>query len=228
MKKMVLLTLALALAPLRAAPVKSADFYVSPYYAAEGGQVRTLRGVDEPLLSLLASGKAQDLAAARAHIEKNAAAIPPLTLMVLAARLYDAGQRDEAVFWFYVAKDRYSVFVRVIDTSQGARHEEETAMTAFRELLGPYINSYAFCDLKNQQRQRARALEWVRAHPQAALNDPSLPALGPDRAALTRAALQKIQASADGEARWLNNGAEMKKLQEQRRAQGVDEQFCWK
>jgi hypothetical protein len=29
-----------------------------------------------------------------------------MTMMVLAIRLYDAGLRDDAVFWFYVAKDR--------------------------------------------------------------------------------------------------------------------------
>ena len=30
-----------------------------------------------------------------------------MTMMVLAIRLYDVGLRDDAVFWFYAAKDRY-------------------------------------------------------------------------------------------------------------------------
>lgn len=227
MKKICLLALALSL-PLEAAPVKSADFYVTPYYSAEGGRVKALGGIDEPLLGLLASGRTADMAAAQKYVEENSATVPTVALMMLAARLYDVGQRDEAVFWFYVAKDRYSLFMRVIDTGGGALREEELALVSFRELLGPYLNSYAFCDPARQQRLRARALQWVRQHPQAALQDPQLKARGPNRAALAAAALKEIQASADRESQFVKNPEEMKKFQERRRANRVDEQFCWK
>ena len=41
--------------------------------------------------------------------------VTPMTMMVLAIRFYDVGLRDDAVFWFYVAKDRYIVMSEVLD-----------------------------------------------------------------------------------------------------------------
>ena len=38
-----------------------------------------------------------------------------MTMMVLSIRLYDVGLRDDAVFWFYVAKDRYIVLSEVLN-----------------------------------------------------------------------------------------------------------------
>lgn len=38
-----------------------------------------------------------------------------MAMMVLAIRLYDVGLRDEAVFWFYAAKERYIVMSEVLN-----------------------------------------------------------------------------------------------------------------
>ena len=40
-----------------------------------------------------------------------------MTMMVLAIRLYDVGLRDDAVFWFYVARARYITLEDVLDVS---------------------------------------------------------------------------------------------------------------
>ena len=37
--------------------------------------------------------------------------------MVLAIRFYDVGLRDDAVFWFYAAKDRYLTLDEVVDVA---------------------------------------------------------------------------------------------------------------
>ena len=50
-----------------------------------------------------------------------------MTMMVLAIRLYDVGLRDDAVFWFYVAKDRTIVLSDVLNvkTPQLAQADDE-------------------------------------------------------------------------------------------------------
>ncbi len=89
------------LAALADEPVKHIGIYVQPYYelAKEpGGHPRV--AVVESFNSLLASDKRSDIVAARDKIEAKPDLVTPMTMMVLAIRLYDVGMRDDAVFWF--------------------------------------------------------------------------------------------------------------------------------
>ena len=88
-----------------------------------------------------------------------------MTLMVLAIRLYDVGLRDDAVFWFYAAKNRYFTLAGVADVRTPQLAQVEDAVRNFAVLAGPVINGYAFCDVANQQKQQAKALQWVTDHP---------------------------------------------------------------
>jgi hypothetical protein len=40
--------------------------------------------------------------------------VTPMTMMVLAIRLYDVGLRDDAVFWFYASKDRFQTLTEFV------------------------------------------------------------------------------------------------------------------
>jgi hypothetical protein len=73
-------------------------------------------------------------------------------LYVAAIRLYDLGYRKEAVYWFYSAQCRGRQFGVLLDqTKMGSigspGFELLHAQNAFYQLVGPYINGYAFGDI---------------------------------------------------------------------------------
>ena len=99
-----------------AEPVRRIAIYVQPYYEAArtpGGASRV--AVGQTYDGLLASNNKEDILAAKARIETDPGVVTPMTMMVLAIRLYDVGLRDDALFWFYVAKARYTTLEDVID-----------------------------------------------------------------------------------------------------------------
>ncbi|HYL26734.1 MAG TPA: hypothetical protein VEW74_02805 [Candidatus Nitrosotalea sp.] len=72
-----------------------------------------------------------------------------IELYVAAIRLYDAGYRNEATYWFYTAQYRGRQFGLLADQKRlggiGSRgFELYQAQNAFFELAGPNINGYAF------------------------------------------------------------------------------------
>ena len=141
-----------------AEPIRQIAVYVTPYYNNDGkGGVQV--AVDRALDRLLASNAAADVLKVRDMVAAKPAEVAPNTLMVLASRLYDVGQRDEAVFWFYVARYRFLTLVSVLD--DGRLAEANTATRAFVELVGPAINGYAVCNLDKQAEAERRALAWV-------------------------------------------------------------------
>ena len=71
---------------------------------------------------------------------------------VAAIRLYDLGFRKESIYWFYSAQYCGRLFASLIDRdkmgSMGAPgFELFQAQNAFQQLVGPYINGYAFGDI---------------------------------------------------------------------------------
>ena len=124
---------------------------MTPYYEAAhepGGTPRV--AVAKAYDALLASSRREDVVRARDGIVKDNALLTPMTLMVLAIRLYDVGLRDDAVFWFYAAKNRYFTLEGVADVRAPQLAQVEDAVRNFAALAGPVINGYAFCDVANQ------------------------------------------------------------------------------
>ena len=177
--------------------------------------------------ALLARGDAQSLARVVARVQEAPALVTPMTLMVLAIRLYDAGQRDDAVFWFYAAKDRFLTAAQVLDFADARLAQVQDAVRNFAALAGPYFNSYAFCDLQKQQAIRARAVDWVAAHPYEVVFRDDLPALPGNRRANLKAAVDQMRSEAASEAGKLQDGDFVANFQRQREQNGVDAQFCW-
>ena len=209
--------------------VKRVAIYVLPYYesARDAGGAPTI-AVAKAYDRMLASPRADDVARARDAIAKNHARLTPMTLMVLAIRLYDVGLRDDAVFWFYAAKNRYFTLAGVADVRAPQLAQVEDAVRNFAVLAGPVINGYAFCDIANQQRQQAKALQWVADHPYQALFMKQVPALPGDRKANLAKALAELKANIAKESEYLANPANVAQLKEQRANNGADQKFCWK
>jgi hypothetical protein len=122
------------------------DVYVTPYYNSKGPEVSIGR-----FSSGLASTKEANFLTTIAEMKKDWDRLTFPELYVGAIRLYDLGYRKEAVYWFYSAQYRGRQFGVLLDqTKMGSigspGFELLHAQNAFYQLVGPYINGYAFGD----------------------------------------------------------------------------------
>ena len=122
------------------------DAYVTPYYDSKGPVVRVGR-----FSSGLAAAKEDDFLTTIAQMKKDWDQLTFTELYVGAIRLYDLGYRKEAVYWFYSAQYRGRQFGVLLDqTEMGSigspGFELLHAQSAFYQLVGTYINGYAFED----------------------------------------------------------------------------------
>ena len=145
-------------------PVRRIPVFVSPYYAAartpeERPKVEVGRRFDHAL----ASTERGEVVAARDAIEANPSTVTPMTLMVLAIRLYDVGLRDDAVFWFYVARARYEKAAELL--GNGDLRVSEIAFAAgfqslsqfnrvFKKFSGKSPSQYRAAGRAQQKRRR--------------------------------------------------------------------------
>ena len=211
-----------------AEPVRHIGIHVQPYYEAArepGGTPRVAVGRS---FDGLASNKREDILAVRDTIVRDPKLVTPMTLMVLAIRLYDVGLRDDAVFWFYAAKDRYLTLAEVVDVGAGGLAQVEDAVRNFSTLAGPIINGYAFCDIANQQAIRAKALDWVENNPYEAIFMERLPAKSSNRRQALVEADALMRDNAAKERAYLQDPANVAKLRADRVRNGADEKYCWK
>jgi hypothetical protein len=123
------------------------DVYVTSYYNSKGPEVKV-----GPFSSGLASAKEADFLATIAAMKKDWDRLTFPELYVGAIRLYDLGYRKEAVYWFYSAQYRGRQFGLLLDQSKmgsigSPGFELFHAQNAFYQLVGPYINGYAFRDM---------------------------------------------------------------------------------
>jgi hypothetical protein len=211
-----------------AEPVRHVAIHVQPYYEAArepGGQPRVAVGNS---FAALASNRREDIVAVRDRIIADSKLATPMTLMVLAIRLYDVGLRDDAVFWFYAAKDRFLTLDKVVDVGAGGLAQVEDAIRNFSTLAGPIINGYAFCDIANQQAIRARALDWVENNPYEVIFSERLPAKASNRKQALAEAVAQLRQSAAKESAYLQDAANVAKFRADRARNGADEKYCWK
>src|SRR5213080_2420911 len=122
------------------------DVYVTPYYNSKSPEVSVGR-----FSSGLATAKEADFLTTIAEMKKDWDRLTFPELYVGAIRLYDLGYRKEAVYWFYSAQYRGRQFGVLLDqTKMGTigspGFELLHAQNAFYQLVGPYLNGYAFGD----------------------------------------------------------------------------------
>ncbi len=210
------------------APIKQIGVYVLPYYqAAQKPEGRPSIAVAKAFDAQLASNKQEDILAVRDAIQTQPERITPMTLMVLAIRLYDVGLRDEGVFWFYVAKDRYLTMADVLNVKTPGLAQVEDAVRNFAVLSGPFFNSYAFCDMAKQKDASLKAIDWVEQHPYAVIFMEQLPALPGDRAGNLKKSLKGLRAYRQKELDRLADPKNLEEFNKARKEKHVNEQFCW-
>jgi hypothetical protein len=122
------------------------DVYVTPYYDSKGPAISVGR-----FSSGLASANESDFLATIAEMKRDWGQLTFPELYVAAIRLYDFGYRKESVYWFYSAQYRGRQFGVLLDQARmgsigSPGFELLHAQNAFYQLVGPYINGYAFGD----------------------------------------------------------------------------------
>jgi hypothetical protein len=218
-----------ALGPSRAAePVKRILIFVEPFYSARTPDEAPKVGTGRPHADLLASLKREDILAARDMIVAKPEAVTPMTMMVLAIRLYDVGLRDEAVFWFYASKDRFQTLTEVAVPNAPQLETAATAMRDFNALAGPIINGFAFCDLAMQQATRRKAIAWVEANPYEAVFNEHLAVRTTNRAATLAEAIKTVKANAARERAYFDDVRNASQFAVARKKNEADAKYCWR
>ena len=93
---------------------------------------------------------------------KDVAHQHPSAMFILAKRLFDAGKRDEAVFWFYEGQLRWHA---LIASMSGQPIGEQSHLQVLMSEVGPDINHYAFGDIPALLKTADRVLDWDATHP---------------------------------------------------------------
>ena len=200
--------------------------YVTPYYSGpqSAGAAPQAVAVGTTYDALLGSAQKADILTVRDMIMKENALVTPMTLFVLSARLFDVGERQEAVFWFYAARDRYRVTQAIGDP--GVLGSALEACNAFNQLMGPFINGYAFCDIDRQIKTLKAAAQWTVSNPYKTLLNPRIPSKYADREkAMADMAQSRIQEALKSEA-YLTDPKNRQEILDGRKQSGADQKFC--
>ncbi|MDO7844743.1 hypothetical protein Q5H92_00120 [Hymenobacter sp. M29] len=207
--------------PLPAGLSEPIPFYVTPYYNSEGPEINV-----GPLSQALLSATPATIGAIAEGLRPALPYQPAVVLFVLAVRLFDLGQHDEGLYWFYQAQYRARLLHRVLDSEQIGQmfdpaFELESAHGAFMELAGPYFNGYAGCSQARWLGVIARVQADNQTAPDFSLIYPDL-ALRP--AAEWPVLNQQVNEGLSQLAEALREGWD--EMQAQRRANGTHERFC--
>jgi hypothetical protein len=157
---------------------------------------------------------------------KQKQALTPEQMFVLSIKLFDIGDNNNAVYWFYEAQFRAKLFQVAIDPLQLARIgdpsvELPAAYSAFTQVSGEYINGYAGCDIEN----------WINIATMVKDDNPEPPDLDtlfPDVTFVESSQWQSLNDEvADGLDQFINylsNNQEA--VKQQRQANNADAQYC--
>jgi len=120
------------------------EVYVTPYYNSKGPAAEVGR-----FSNGLAAKSEPEFLATIAKMKQSWDSLNFPEVYVAAIRLYDLGFRKESIYWFYSAQYRGRLLATLIDQEKmgsigSTGFELFQAQNAFQQLVGPYINGYAF------------------------------------------------------------------------------------
>lgn len=193
---------------------------VPRFYDSEGLQIRV-----GDYSRQLGTDDIRELALLEQEMAQHRDRLTPEQMFVLAIRLYDLGEKDTSVYWFYEAQFRAKLFLKTLDADHIAGVSEQSAgllasYEAFTKLAGEYINGYAGCDVDNWvkiaklvQDDNPTPPELDKLFPEAAfvdrsqwqgINDEVAAGLGVliDRLSETKESIREQRAGTDQDARY--------------------------
>jgi hypothetical protein len=87
----------------------------------------------------------------------------PTAFYILAQKLFIAGQKDDAVFWFYAGQLRYRVYLLVNKHSLDPSGDP-ALFASLSEDVGRSINEYAFGDIPQLAKTIDAVIAWDQSH----------------------------------------------------------------
>ena len=194
---------------------------VPQFYDSEGLQIRVGNYSQQ-----LGTDDLQEMTGLAQEMARHREELTPEQMFVLAIRLYDLGEKDNSVYWFYEAQFRAKLFLKTLDTAQiGSTGELSSELVAsydaFTQSAGEYINGYAGCDVDN----------WVEIAKVVKDDNPRPPALDelfPDAVFVERSQWQRINDEVGtGLGVLIEQLSQSKEaIREQRSATNLDAQYC--
>src|SRR6476660_2888039 len=123
------------------------EVYITPYYNSKGPAIDV-----GPFSSGLAAKNETEFVATIEKMKKSWDTLNFPETYVAVIRLYDLGFRKESIYWFYSAQYRGRLFATLDDQDKMGSmgdpgFELFQAQNAFQQLVGPYVNGYAFGDI---------------------------------------------------------------------------------
>ena len=124
------------------------EVYITPFYNSKGPAIEV-----GPWSKGLSAKSEPEFVATILKMKQSWNTLRFPEMYVAAIRLYDLGFRNEATYWFYSGQYRGRLLASLADREKmgsiGAPgFELVQAANAFQQLVGPYINGYAFGDME--------------------------------------------------------------------------------
>jgi hypothetical protein len=203
------------------ASVVAIPIHVPRFYSSEGLQIQVGNYSQQ-----LGTEDLQELTVLEQEMARQKDELTPQQMFVLAIRLYDLGEKDNSVYWFYEAQFRAKLFLKTLDADHFAGISELSSgllasYEAFTELAGEYINGYAGCDVDN----------WVKIAKIVKDNNPKPPELDklfPEAVFVERSQWQRINDEVGaGLGVLIDELAKSKEaIRQQREATDQDSRYC--
>ena len=90
----------------------------------------------------------------------------PSAFYILAQKLFTAGQKDDAVFWFYAGQLRYRVYL-LVNNGKLDPSGDPALFASLSEEVGRSINEYAFGDIPQLAKTIDTVIAWDQSHANA-------------------------------------------------------------
>jgi hypothetical protein len=90
----------------------------------------------------------------------------PSAFYILALKLFTAGQKDDAVFWFYAGQLRYRVYL-LVNKDKLDPSGDPALFASLSEEVGRPINEYAFGDIPLLSKTIEAVITWDQSHANA-------------------------------------------------------------
>jgi hypothetical protein len=112
----------------------------------------------------VSEGRAEDdyMAMTPAQLKSNIESSHPAAYYILASKLFAAGERDEAVFWFYAGQLRYRFHLTAHPDLPA--DGDPALFASLSEVAGRPINEYAAGNVDGWADAMQRALDWDEQH----------------------------------------------------------------
>lgn len=129
-------------------PKEPISILVVPFYSSDGIDIHVGDYSDR-----LGTTDLKELTALAQEMAQQRDKLKPEQMFVLAIRLYDLGDKDDSVYWFYEAQFRAKLLLKTVDSARVSSGDPTYELlmdyNSFTESAGKSINGYAGCDVNN-------------------------------------------------------------------------------